>query len=615
MVITKAPPSKYMEIFFPITVRETKVRERRLFFLMLIFIFGWNTDSLAASNDNDVGLPFLSYKQLKEPQGNHCLNPFDVNAPIINNGFAADIKNTRNFQSIVKQSNVGDLTLKFVDSKSKLTERRGAPFINAQSIVFIEGNRVTAINRETGCQYWSHTNSDAGVYFRSSAVVFSAAENNMPALIFVGDANGYVHALNANNGMEQWKIFAGTDPRLHYITGGLQLYQDKLFVPVSSKEVFDTKYNSKACCSSHGMLVKIDIASGKIDWRYHTTAEATIKTSGRIGPSGAPVWTTPAIDPKRNAVYIGTGENYSEPPTNTSDAIISIDIDSGQSNWIFQATANDMWNLTCNDKGRRKCPSPMGQDFDFGASPILINDGDHIVAGDKGGTVYLLDADSGLEQWRVSVGTGSTLGGIHWGMAVDNHHIYAAVSDFEVDKLSGQGDLVADARPGIYAVDINTGGIVWDIHPTHVSGDGLINPSLYSASLSITNDILFAASLDGVVKAFATEDGRELFSFDSDISFTNINGESAEGGTIDSVGVIVAGDGIVVSSGYDSFNDVELQRFQGGKGNALLVFSLPEKLSLGITKSAVIGLILVMFISILSVIIVALFRAAKNSNQ
>lgn len=578
---------------------------------MLIITFGWSKVLHASSDHADF--PFLSYQQLKEPKGDRCLNLFDVNAPIINNGFAADIQNTRNFQSIINQSNVAELTLNYVDSKSNITERRAAPFINAQAIVFIEGNSVTAINRKTGCEYWSHTNSDAGVYYRSSAVVFSTATEKTPALIFVGDANGYVHALNASNGSEQWKTFAGTDPRLHYITGGLQLYQDKLFVPVSSKEVFDTKYNSNACCSSHGMLVKLDIVSGEIDWRYHTTADATIKTSGRIGPSGAPVWTTPAIDPKRNAVYIGTGENYSEPATNTSDAIISIDIDTGQSNWIFQATANDMWNLTCNDRGRRKCPSPMGQDFDFGASPILVSKGKYIVAGDKGGTVFLLDANSGLAQWRVSVGTGSTLGGIHWGMAVDDRHIYAAVTDFEVDKLSGQGDLVADARPGIYAVDINTGDIVWEIHPTHMSNNGIVNPSLYSASLSITNDILFAASLDGVVKAFATDDGRELFSFDSDITFTNVNGYPAQGGTIDSVGVIIAGDGIVVNSGYDSFNDVELQRFQGGKGNALLVFSLADNSFQFSKKTVIIGLFLSIFISLLIVIFLKKVRAAKGS--
>ena len=48
------------------------------------------------------------------------------------------------------------------------------------------------------------------------------------------------------------------------------------------------------------------------------------------GPSGAPIWTSPVIDVRRNAVYATTGNNYSDPPTGNSDAFLAFDLDSAR---------------------------------------------------------------------------------------------------------------------------------------------------------------------------------------------------------------------------------------------------------------------------------------------
>ena len=47
------------------------------------------------------------------------------------------------------------------------------------------------------------------------------------------------------------------------------------------------------------------------------------------GPSGAPIWSSPAIDAKRNVLYATTGDNYSDPATRSSDAFMAMDLDSG----------------------------------------------------------------------------------------------------------------------------------------------------------------------------------------------------------------------------------------------------------------------------------------------
>ena len=47
------------------------------------------------------------------------------------------------------------------------------------------------------------------------------------------------------------------------------------------------------------------------------------------GPSGAPIWSSPAIDVQKNAVYVTTGNNYSGPATDRSDAFVAFDHDLG----------------------------------------------------------------------------------------------------------------------------------------------------------------------------------------------------------------------------------------------------------------------------------------------
>ena len=525
----------------------------------------------------DPALAFLSYDAKPQPRGGQCNDSVDVDAPLIVNGFGFNHANTRNQASLIDSSNVASLAVNFLHAGAGVREKRGAPAVTAQAIFLTSGRQLLAINRLSGCQYWAFSISAAGGEFRSGSVLFVPATGSLPALVYAADNNGYVYAVNAATGAALWQTFAGTNPLFHFVTGGMQYERGKLFVPVSSKEVLMTIFVPGACCVSHGMLVALDAGSGSVLWRYHTTADASeiVQPGARIGPNGAPVWATPTLDAKRNAIYIGTGENYTEPATTTSDSIISLDMDTGNVNWIFQARANDTWNGNCEIPGSLRCPDPAGHDFDFGAAAILLDDGDTLIAGDKGGVVYSIQAATGTLNWSNKISSGSTLGGIHWGMAVDAHRVYAAATDFHIDKATGGvADLVPGAKPGIYALNLKTGALEWEIHPTH-EFEGLTSPSLYSASLSVSNDLLFAGSLDGIVRAFSTRDGSELWSLDTNVAFTDINGVAGDGGTIDSVGVVVAGDGLLVNSGYSTFQGFD-GRYQAGPGNALFVLRLPE---------------------------------------
>lgn len=116
------------------------------------------------------------------------------------------------------------------------------------------------------------------------------------------------------------------------------------------------------------------------------------------GPAGTPVWSSPTIDVERGLVYIGTGENYTRPTTASSDAIVAVDIETGELAWSFQGTESDAFNMACTTmRNRENCPAPPGPDLDFGMAPMLVTrtDGkDILVAGQKSGVVRALDPDA-----------------------------------------------------------------------------------------------------------------------------------------------------------------------------------------------------------------------------
>ena len=62
------------------------------------------------------------------------------------------------------------------------------------------------------------------------------------------------------------------------------------------------------------------------------TGKNGIGTTNR-GPSGAAVWSSPTVDPARGLLYAGTGQNLTHPVTETSDAILALDLMTGEVAW------------------------------------------------------------------------------------------------------------------------------------------------------------------------------------------------------------------------------------------------------------------------------------------
>lgn len=488
----------------------------------------------------------------------------------------------------VTAANVNQLELRWALAIPNATEMRSQPVLSG-GLMYLgtQNGDLLALEQASGCVRW-HYRAMSAV---RTALTMEMGADGVPTLFFADDL-GTVYAVDARGGELRWKRNVKWFPT-SVLTGSFAYHDGKLLVPVSSFEVAAAGMPSHECCSSHGGVIALDANNGKTLWEYRTTAPAaktTVNEDGvqMWGPSGASVWTTPAIDEKRNVAYIGTGENTSSPATDTSDAIIALDLDDGSARWVFQATAGDAWNGACL-MGGVSCPQENGPDFDFGGAIVLATTDkgrDLVLAGQKSGEVFALDPDTkGKVLWRHRISQGTTNGGVHWGLATDGTVVYVPVADPERDTPG------YTPRPGVYALDIDNGEFVWkqpvergcEVEPKDRPLIGLAQmrrqggerrspwPTCgfyygQSAAALLANDVVYAGALDGKLRLFHKDTGELLRVIETNRKYDTVNGVNGHGGAIDLSGVALAGSRLFVLSGYGVFGQMP--------GNVLLAFEL-----------------------------------------
>ncbi|MDE0421657.1 MAG: PQQ-binding-like beta-propeller repeat protein [Gammaproteobacteria bacterium] len=505
------------------------------------------------------------------PATAYCTQEITVVPKIARWGY--DERNTRwQRDTAIDVGNVHALRLKWAFAVPNVSQMRSQPAVTDDTVFLpTMAGDLYALARDSGCIKWRYSAD------RPLRTAVSLGRIGGRGVLFVGDQGTAIHAVDANTGALVWKrdvaVFEAS-----MATGAPVQHGDRLFVPVSAFDVALAMRPTYECCKSHGAVRALDAATGDILWTAHMTedAEPTYKNSVGVqmwGPSGAAVWTTPAIDEKRGVLYVGTGENTSSPATEMSDAIVAIALEDGEIRWHFQGTANDAFNMACGRRAGPNCPKENGPDFDFGASVIIAQDSegkDLLLAGQKSGDVYALDPDdNGALRWQRRIGPGSALGGVHWGITADETQVYVPIADPPF--------LGARGSPGVWAFRIDDGADVWG----HAANRGC-TPSgfgrgtspwpdcpfhfAFSAAASIAGNVVLAGALDGRVFAFDRRDGGILWQFATNRSFETVNAIGGHGGAIDNPGVVAVDDLVFVTSGYGMFGQMP--------GNVLLVFEL-----------------------------------------
>lgn len=462
---------------------------------------------------------------------------------------------------------VGKLKLKWAYGFDGDVTAFGAPSVLGNTLfVGSAGGAVQALDTDSGCVKWLYQ-ADGPV--RSAIVIVPEGKNHVAVF---GDLIGWAYGVDAETGKLIWK----KKPEQHEstkLTAAPAVHNGIVFLGASSWEETRATNPDYPCCTFRGSVTALRAKDGSQVWKTYTIPETPkqiekggIGTIGTWGPSGGSVWGSPTVDAKRGLLYVTTGDNFSTPATDMSDAVLALNLKTGRIVWSRQVTPGDVFSGACTGS---KCPGP---DYDFGSSAILekLPDGrDVLLAGQKSGVVYALDPDrKGAILWQTRVGIGGTNGGVQWGMASDGRNVYAAVSDLARKGARGAVQVGMPPDPtkggGLTALRISDGSKVWYAAPAPCGPVPGCSPAQPAAVTAIPG-VVFSGSDDGHLRAFSTEDGRVLWDFDTVREYQTTNGVRAKGGSLDGAGPVIAGGMLFVNSGY--------ARNGGIAGNVLLAFA------------------------------------------
>lgn len=463
-------------------------------------------------------------------------------------------------------ADIPSLTLKWAFAYPSAVRARSQPAIGWNTIfVGSQDGTVYAFDLATGCVKWT---------FRATAEVRTGiVADAVRKRLYFGDFLGRAYAIDAFTGAELWRVKVDDHPNAT-ITGTPTLGGGRLYVPVSSLEVTSAADPSYACCTFRGAVVALDPDTGATIWKTHTIPEPpsqhAVTSAGTpvLGPSGAPIWTPPAYDAERDWIFVGSGENYSSPADENSDALFAIDAKTGRKIWRRQFTVGDAWNVGCM-MGNENCPAENGPDVDLSAAPVLVSarGKDLVVAGQKSGVAYGLDASNGEVIWERRLGHGGTQGGVHFGMTTDGETVFVPIVDMADTHDARTYDKTLNGA-GIHAIDALTGAVKWNARADNVCGGRpFCDPGVSAAATSIPGAV-FAGHLDGRLRAYDSTTGKVIWSFDTTKPVKTISGAMASGGSMSGPGAAVAKGHVVANSGYGLYFHMP--------GNVLLVFAAKE---------------------------------------
>jgi polyvinyl alcohol dehydrogenase (cytochrome) len=492
-------------------------------------------------------------------------------ANMIWSGWGKDEGNSRFISDTggINRGNVNQLQLKWAFGIPDVTSVRAQPAIYGDRLFVGSMNGVVfSLNAESGCTYWSFK-TQGGV--RSAiSVAEIEVDGATRTAVFFNDQRAMAYAVDAESGEEIWSVKVDDHPSA-IATAALKYHDGKIFVPMSGlpEEALANHNNDYQCCSFRGSVTALDAATGSQLWKTWTLPEpAYVRTldDGRElwGPAGVAVWNSPSIDSKRGLIYFTTGNAYVEPPAPTSNALIALDLETGQLRWVNQVLEADIWSGGCEpglggNPDNEGCFDPVGPDFDFSASPVLTtlpNGKDLIIATKKSGEGFAFDPDdNGRLLWTYRWGVGAAAGGVY-GTAVDGERAYFAVADQWTERPGG-----------LHGVDLASGERVWFTPPADLlcgTGPGC-SPAM-SAAVTAIPGVVFAGSADGGLRAYDSISGEIIWTYNTNRNFDTVNGVTANGGSLDGPGAVIVNGMLYVTAGNGG-------PF-GTPGNVLLAFAL-----------------------------------------
>lgn len=369
---------------------------------------------------------------------------------------------------------------------------------------------VTAASAGDLAEQWSLTD----------VVGVTSTPTVVDGVAYFGDWSGNVRAVDPADGAEIWTSPLGgsvigsvaVDGDALFASSGVTLYRldratgaveweaktnDHPFAMISASPVAADGLVFQGVASGEvtvpldeytfrGSIGAYDAETGTERWRFYTTpGDAT-------GGAGVGIWSTPAVDVERGVLYVGTGQNYAEPPSELSDSILAIDYRTGELVWSAQFTHPDVWSAG----------NPGGADADVGASPNLWSSGDRdlVGAGDKAGVYHALDRDTGEVVWETPLTPGSVFGGVQ---------AAAAFVDGSLVVASNVGNPENNSPTNVakvFALEASTGAVQWETS---------LDSGMVFAPITAVPGVAFVATTEGAMLALDGADGTVLWRHDA----------------------------------------------------------------------------------------------------
>jgi len=466
------------------------------------------------------------------------------------NGWGNGPANTRfqpRSQGKLTAADLRQLQLKWAFGYANISSARPQPTVaGGRLFAASENGHLYALNPRTGCRYWTYK-ARAGIPTAVVVGSYRTSDGSDGVAVFFGDRKANAYAVDAQTGREIWVRKVDSHPAA-VIAGSLAFEAARVFVPVQGlKEQAMSDFAGQPCCTFRGSVSALDASTGYVVWKTYTMAESMPRPSDQdgtlsYGPAGGGIWAVPTIDSKRRLIYVSTGNGSAEPAQSTTDAVLALDINTGELKWSRQMTPGDDPAIS---------PGSGSSEFDLSATPMLtaLQGRPLLLVPQKSGVAWALDpAKDGAIVWQYRSIEGSGVGG-HWGMAVEGEVAYVGFG-------------------GMQALALADGHLAWNKPPqTRLCGSGQACNAGQGGPLTAIPGAVLSGGMDGGLRAYSAKDGAVLWSFDTNRNFDTVNGVKASGGTMDTAGPVVVDGMVYVTAGS---GDVS-----GRPGSVLLAFGLP----------------------------------------
>ncbi|HEY7034862.1 MAG TPA: PQQ-binding-like beta-propeller repeat protein [Thermomicrobiales bacterium] len=417
--------------------------------------------------------------------------------------------------SPIDAANVGTLEVAWtfaIDAAGGYGGMTATPLV-AGDTVYVQDmmSNVFALDRETGTVRWRHDEGIPSLGPNGLALGYGS--------IFgaTGDT-AEVFALDSATGAQLWRVRLSNNP-FEGVDMAPAVYDSTVYVSTIGG---NTRGFNRG--GTRGVLFALDAASGATLWSFDTTT-GNLWGNPRLN-SGGGLWYPPSFDDAGNlyfgvanaAPWAGTPDEpngSSRPGANDyASSIVSLDPATGAVRWYHNADPHGLF------------------DHDFQNTPILVTvpiaglPTPLAIGSGKTGTVLAIKQNVGEIVWQTSVGlhhnddlaelppdgaievAPGAWGGVVSPIAYADGLLFVPVVDFPTRYASTGYDQASmfdfgKASGELVAIDAATGGIVWTT--------SLPTPAF--AGATVVGDVVFAAGLDGVLRAFDTASGRALWTY------------------------------------------------------------------------------------------------------